>query len=333
MARDWKTALQQYVATRNRMESEYTLDPVADVVSDERYMARQTSKLSHLREVHRSRELSPGRSETRLRLEDVMDHGDEVIVELSLRRSWEFRQRNSSLTEERIERERLKIARDGIDGRWRIGKVVSLDQERTQLTKVPKHRVEASSSASGSKPLLNTAMMNRSMPYRAPNYDRNKVAAYADRWWDQANPDYRHFEVDCTNYVSQCIYAGGAPMQYTGNRQAGWWYRHQGSEDLWSFSWAVANSLRWFLPSSKQGLRAEQVESASQLQLGDVICYDWDGDNTFQHNTIITGFDTFGMPLVNAHTTNSRHRYWDYKDSYAWTDRTRYLFFHIVDEF
>ena len=66
---------------------------------------------------------------------------------------------------------------------------------------------------------------------------------------------------------------------------------------------------------------------------GDVIVYDWDGDGAFQHSTIVTAFDAGGKPLVNAHTVSSRHRYWDYRDSYAWNDNTEYRFYHIPDYF
>lgn len=75
------------------------------------------------------------------------------------------------------------------------------------------------------------------------------------------------------------------------------------------------------------------MERPEQLQLGDVIIYDWDGDGGFQHSTIVTAFDAGGMPLVNAHTTPSKHRYWDYRDSYAWTENTVYRFFRIADYF
>jgi hypothetical protein len=80
-------------------------------------------------------------------------------------------------------------------------------------------------------------------------------------------------------------------------------------------------------------MRGTMVESADQLQLGDVILYDWNGDYRFQHSTIVTAFDVDGMPLVNANTVASRHRYWDYKDSYAWTEKTRYRLFHLADQF
>ncbi|EPR28081.1 putative cytosolic protein [Geobacillus sp. WSUCF1] len=70
---------------------------------------------------------------------------------------------------------------------------------------------------------------------------------------------------------------------------------------------------------------------AEQLMAGDVICYDFQGDGRFDHSTIVVAKDQNGMPLVNAHTTNSRMRYWSYEDSSAYTPNIRYKFFHIID--
>ena len=55
-------------------------------------------------------------------------------------------------------------------------------------------------------------------------YDRLAAVRYADKWWNSYNPAYPKFEVDdCTNYVSQCLRAGGAPMWGYPNREKGWW--------------------------------------------------------------------------------------------------------------
>lgn len=159
-------------------------------------------------------------------------------------------------------------------------------------------------------------------------YDRLKVVQYAERWWDDYNPAYMKFEVDCTNYVSQCLHAGGAPMRGYPNRSRGWWYRNKN----WSFSWSVAHSLKTYLQNSTAGLRAQEVQDPQELELGDVICYDFQGDGRFDHNTVVTGKDAYGMPLVNAHTYNSRMRYWAYEDSSAYTPNIQYKMFHIIDD-
>jgi hypothetical protein len=82
-----------------------------------------------------------------------------------------------------------------------------------------------------------------------------------------------------------------------------------------------------------EGLAADRVAEPTDLTIGDVVCYDFDGDGRFEHTAVVTGADGAGRPLVNAHTTNSRARFWDYRDSYAWTDRTVYRFFRIRDRF
>ncbi|VEF48831.1 spore coat protein YhbB [Bacillus freudenreichii] len=159
-------------------------------------------------------------------------------------------------------------------------------------------------------------------------YDRLQVVQYAERWWNDYNPAYKKFEVDCTNFVSQCIRAGGAPMRGHPNRNRGWWYTGKN----WSFSWAVAHALKNYLQNSTAGLRAKEVHDPLELQHGDVICYDFQGDGRFDHNTVVTGKDANGMPLVNAHTYNSRMRYWAYEDSSAYTPNIKYKMFHIIDD-
>ncbi|MGM8213114.1 amidase domain-containing protein [Virgibacillus sp. W0430] len=157
------------------------------------------------------------------------------------------------------------------------------------------------------------------------DYDRHAAVQYAERWWNNYNPDYKAFTVDCTNYVSQCLRAGGAPMRGTPVRDKGWWY----SGENWSFSWSVAHALRWYLSGSSMGLKGKEVDRAEELLPGDIICYDFQGDGRWDHNTIVTAIDANGMPLVNAHTDNSRHRYWSYEDSSAWTPAIKYKFFQI----
>lgn len=158
-------------------------------------------------------------------------------------------------------------------------------------------------------------------------YDRREAVRYAERWWNSYNPEYPVFEVDCTNYISQCLHAGGAPMRGAPDRSNGWWYQ----QDNWSYSWAVSHSMRWYLSGSTTGLQARELDNPENLIPGDVICYDFEGDGRFDHTTIVVNKDAYGMPLVNAHTDNSRNRYWSYEDSLAWTPDIQYKFFRIED--
>ncbi|WP_223700955.1 amidase domain-containing protein [Sutcliffiella deserti] len=158
-------------------------------------------------------------------------------------------------------------------------------------------------------------------------YNRLEAVRYAEQWWDSYNPKYRKFDVDCTNFISQCLHEGGAPMVGHPNKSSGWWMKG----NSWSYTWSVAHALRWYLPSAKAGVKGKEVQSAELLMPGDVICYDFQGDGRFDHNTIVVAKDADGQPLVNAHTYNSRMRYWAYEDSTAYTPKIKYKFFHIID--
>ncbi|WP_132745971.1 amidase domain-containing protein [Scopulibacillus darangshiensis] len=158
-------------------------------------------------------------------------------------------------------------------------------------------------------------------------YNRLEAVKYADRWWNSHNPQFKEFDVDCTNFISQCIHAGGVPMSGKYNKTSGWWFEGKS----WSYSWTVANALRWYLSKDRNIMGAVAVERPDQLVPGDVICLDFEGDGKWDHTTFVTERDANGMPLVNAHTVNSRHRYWSYEDSTAWTENIKYKFFHIKD--
>ena len=49
-------------------------------------------------------------------------------------------------------------------------------------------------------------------------YDRQAAVTYAHRWAYHRNPDFYNFDElggDCTNFASQCLYAGSGVMNYT----------------------------------------------------------------------------------------------------------------------
>ncbi|MFJ8531324.1 amidase domain-containing protein [Bacillus sp. NPDC094106] len=158
-------------------------------------------------------------------------------------------------------------------------------------------------------------------------YNRLEAVKYAERWWDDRNPAYRNFPDNCTNFISQCLHAGETPMTGYPNIRKGWWQR----ENQWSWSWAVAHSFYWYLSGATAGLQAKAVEKPEELILGDVIAYDFEDDGRWNHTTIVVAKDADGMPLVNAHSANSRRRYWNYEDSSKYTPQMKYKFFHIIN--
>lgn len=149
------------------------------------------------------------------------------------------------------------------------------------------------------------------------NYNRTRAVQYALRHWNNPNPDFANMDQlsaggDCTNFTSQCLWAGGYPMDY---RRTGydteWWYRRIGSEafdrnhdDWWSCTWALAHLS--FLYMELNGGEVLDVTSsvtrARRLRRGDILYYDWDGDGILTHSAIVTAHTRSGIPLVTYRT-------------------------------
>lgn len=221
---------------------------------------------------------------------------------------------------DRIEHEQREIVHELL---WRHGHKPLLEAHR--------HVTESSSQEASSVPSEAQFMAPDDWQgdYRGV-YNRTLAFRYAEQWWNSRNPQYANMGVDCTNFVSQVLHAGGFAMQGGSKRDAGWWYR-AGQSPSWSYSWAVAHSLALLLGQRPNLFRAQVVQTPQELTIGDVIAYDWTGSGRFGHNTVVVGQDAHGMPLVNAHTVDSHQRFYSYEDSYAWTPQTRYLFIHFLD--
>ncbi|AIQ44947.1 hypothetical protein R70723_02765 [Paenibacillus sp. FSL R7-0273] len=340
MEQAWKKSLYAYVDLLNKGRVAPAYAQGQGTVKDLRFHKLQGERSRRLAQWYERRSITPLRGETGVRtLRTVRQNPGEIVADVALHSALYYEKGGITHREDKIESERLTFVQAGTG--WEIVNIERSVPERSSQRRTgeaePALRLskwgEVLPAPQPSQPLLNRRILRGTAGSREVRYRREEAAAYADRWWKDGNPEFEVFDVDCTNYVSQCLFAGGAPINYTGKRETGWWYKgYNGAQEWWSFSWAVSNSLERYLSSQRSsGLRAEAVERPDQLSLGDVILYDWDGNGHFQHSTIVTAFDADGMPLVNARTVSSRHRYWDYRDSYAWTDRTAYRFFHIND--
>lgn len=56
-------------------------------------------------------------------------------------------------------------------------------------------------------------------------YNKNAAVAYAQKWALSSNPSYYNYDKiggDCTNFASQCIFAGSHVMNY--KKTFGWYY-------------------------------------------------------------------------------------------------------------
>ena len=83
---------------------------------------------------------------------------------------------------------------------------------------------------------------------REQEYEREKAVQYAKKWAYGRNPEYFNFDPiggDCTNFISQCIFAGSKTMNYKSN---GWYYKNGNDK---SPSWTGVEFLYNFLTQNK----------------------------------------------------------------------------------
>ena len=119
-------------------------------------------------------------------------------------------------------------------------------------------------------------------------YDRTDAVNYAHEWAFKRNPKYLDFSNiggDCTNFCSQCLYAGSKVMNY--KPTFGWYYRS--SKDR-TPSWTGVQYLYNFLVSNKgAGPYAREVPP-HKIKQGDIIQLSFDG-KVFKHSlvTVKTG--------------------------------------------
>ncbi len=141
-------------------------------------------------------------------------------------------------------------------------------------------------------------------------YDVDAAVAYADKWAMSYNPEYENYKDDggdCANFVSQCLFAGGMPINAYWNPSASY-----GS--AW-VAWVNNNSLRNYLVNHGIGTYVKDP-SESQISTGDLIYYNWSGGKTTtNHVTICVGRNSSGVPIIDSHTTAKYHSPWKYGGS------------------
>ena len=135
-------------------------------------------------------------------------------------------------------------------------------------------------------------------------YQRTEAVRYALRWALHRNPAYFDYESlggDCTNFISQVLLAGGAPMDFT--EIFGWYYRSANDK---APAWTAVEPLYRYLMRKKGGGVTASLTDLHHLELGDLIQFSFDGTH-FQHTAVVTG-SRGGVPLVCAHSVDVRQR-------------------------
>ncbi len=142
-------------------------------------------------------------------------------------------------------------------------------------------------------------------------YNRERAVAYAHRWAYRRNPSYYDFEEiggDCTNFASQCVYAGAGVMNYT--PVFGWFYRSTNDRTA---SWTGVEYFYNFMTDNVEGDGAgpfAAVVPLHKLLPGDLVQLKFQKD-VFQHMPVVVEVGKIPSPdniLVAAHTFDTDNR-------------------------
>ncbi|MDR3309917.1 MAG: amidase domain-containing protein [Oscillospiraceae bacterium] len=136
------------------------------------------------------------------------------------------------------------------------------------------------------------------------SYNAGEAIAYAHEWAHSRNPRYYNFTGiggDCTNFISQCLFAGSGTMNYAGG---GWYYRAPSDR---APSWTSVELLYGFLTRSGNGPgpRGAAVRLGDAAP-GDVIQLSFDGEK-FSHSLLVVDRADGGV-LIAAHSDDSDYR-------------------------
>ena len=131
-------------------------------------------------------------------------------------------------------------------------------------------------------------------------YDRASAVKYATDWGLKRNPAYYNFDSlggDCTNFVSQCVYAGSLVMNFS---PYGWYYRSINDR---APAWTSVEYFYNFLVSNKEKGPCATPVNAYETEIGDVIILERLNKEKF-HSLIISKILENEI-LVCSHTRNA----------------------------
>ena len=143
---------------------------------------------------------------------------------------------------------------------------------------------------------------------RIKEFNITDALSYSYEYAMKRNPRYLDFTKyggNCTNYISQCVYAGAKVMNYT--KTFGWYYNSSSDR---SPSWTSVNYFYKFLTTNKtKGPFASEIE-LNNIQVGDIIQL-MNPMNEFYHTLFVVEVSEPIRPehiLINANDYDALRR-------------------------
>ena len=167
-------------------------------------------------------------------------------------------------------------------------------------------------------------------------YKRNKAFEYMKKWWNVSdkkiklfgkkivlwhsgnNNNYKYFYSDCTNFVSQCLHAGGLPMLKSWYSKWHWVGSMNGyswKEYSYSRSWSVVKDNKETIGKhfTSKKYKVDSYNSLKgilgRISIGDVIYFKKKKKKDFSHAAIISSIDyKIKMVTYAQHTKSYLYR-------------------------
>lgn len=148
-------------------------------------------------------------------------------------------------------------------------------------------------------------MFNR---FIVADYNAQAAVEYAHTWSRKRNPRYFDFSNlggDCTNFVSQCLFAGSGVMNYT--PVYGWFFISASNR---SPAWSGAPFLHRFLTTNKGVGPFARLVTLDELVLGDVIQLSKQNGPIYHSQLVVqTGEPaTLDNTLIATHTIDTDYQ-------------------------
>lgn len=135
--------------------------------------------------------------------------------------------------------------------------------------------------------------------------NRQNVANYALKYALSPNKSYKLYSLDCTNFVSQAMLAGGwRQVSYPWidyQSSSSWWY---GGVPTSSWTWSSAED---FYRMTKALGRTTTARYVSDLRVGDLLQYKSNGATNMTHSMVVTSKSGTTVYL-SYHTTNTKNK-------------------------
>jgi hypothetical protein len=165
-------------------------------------------------------------------------------------------------------------------------------------------------------------------------YNYTAMRNYATTYWSSYNSSYRTYDGvggDCTNFISQIVYAGG--WTHVGSYPADdrtlpskWFY----GSYTWSTSYSWPAAHNWYQFAMQQSGRTSYLDNVWKMVQTDILQIDWEANGSIDHSMFVTtrsgsgtyatelymtyhSVDTLDKPLSSIIAANSSSSYYAHR--------------------